>query len=242
MQRYYKQLEEEFNEFSRRKYCVALNSGTSALHLALLALGVGKGDEVIVPDFTFAADAFAVSYCGAKPVFVDCKNFVIDHTKIESKITKKTKVIIAVHLYGKECDMPSINRIARKYNLRVVEDLAQNCGVKIHTGTDVAIYSFQESKQIHAEEGGMLVTNIKSIADEVNMLKSFYHTGDYNHKKLSYNYRMPESQAKLALKSLKKFKGVSWIKEIQDGYIVLQSGVSRPFFKLMSSLSIYKND
>lgn len=236
---FYKQLEEEFSEFCGLKYCVALNSGTSALHLALLAIGIKSGDEVIVPDFTFVADAFAVSYCGAKPIFVDCKNFVIDHTKIEEKITPKTKAIIAVHLYGKECDMPNIHRIARKYNLKVIEDCAEHCAVHVHHLTDVAIWSFQESKQIHCEEGGMLATNKKYIADEVNMLKTFYHTGDYDHQKISYNYRMPESQAKLALKSLRKFKGVPWVKEIKDGFIVLQSGVTKPFFKLMSSLPPY---
>jgi perosamine synthetase len=236
----YKELEQKWSEFCRKRYCVALNSGTSALHLALLALGVGKGDEVIVPDFTFVADAFAVSYCGAKPVFVDCKNFVIDPDLIKEKITKKTKAIIAVHLYGKECDIPVINRIARENNLKVIEDCAENVGVRIHGETSIAIYSFNESKQIHCEEGGMLATDIREIADEVNMLKTFYHDGDYDHKKLSYNYRMPNSQAKLVLKSLAKFKGKSWVKEIGDDFIILQSGVKKPFFKLMSSLLPYE--
>lgn len=240
MQRY-KKLEEEFSKFCGKKYAVALNSGTSALHLALLALGIGKGDEVLVPDFTFVACAFAVTYTGATPVFVDCSNFTIDVDKIESKITYKTKAIMAVHLYGNKCNMERILDIAKKYNLKVIEDCSEHHAVEL-SESDVAIYSFQESKQIHCEEGGILVTNNKEIYDEVNMLKTFYHTGDYYHHKVSFNYRMPESQAKLALKSLKQFTGKSWIKEIGDGFITLQSGVVKPFFKLMSSLPMYKND
>jgi len=235
----YKKLEEQFAEFTNRKYAVALNSGTSALHLALLSLDIKKGCEVIVPDFTFVACAFAVSYTGAKPVFVDCKDFVIDVDKIEAKITEKTKAIMAVHIYGKECNMRAILRIAKKYNLKVIEDCSEHHAVKL-SNSDVAIYSLQESKQIHCEEGGMLVTNKKSIYDEVNMLKTFYHEVNYYHQKLSFNYRMPESQAKLALKSLKKFKGKPWIKEIKENSIILQSGVEKPFFKLMSSLPMYK--
>lgn len=236
----YKKLEQKFSEFCGKKYAVALNSGTSALHLALLALDIGKGDEVLVPDFTFVACAFAVTYTGATPVFVDCKNFTIDVDKIESKITKKTKAIMAVHLYGNQCNMEKIMFLAYKHNLKVIEDCSEMHEVKL-SNSDVAIYSFQASKQIHCEEGGMLVTNRKDIYDEVNLLKTFYHTGDYYHKKVSYNYRMPNSQAKLALKSLKKFKGKSWIKEIRNGCIVLQSGVVKPFFKLMSSLPMYND-
>jgi perosamine synthetase len=237
---YYKQLEEKFSKFCRRKYCVALNSGTSALHLALLSLGIEKGDEVIVPDFTFAACAFAVSYTGARPVFTECSNFVIDENKLEDKITYRTKAIMAVHIYGKECNMEAIHKIARKYDLKVIEDCSEHHGVVIHPSTDIAIYSLQESKQIHCEEGGILATNEESIYNEVNLLKTFYHDGDYYHKKISFNYRMPESQAKLAIKSLKKFKGKSWVKEIGDGFIILSSGVKKPFFKLMSSLPMYE--
>lgn len=238
----YKKLEEEFSKFSNQEYCVALNSGTSALHLALLALGIGKGDEVIVPDFTFVACAFSVSYTGATPIFAECSNFVLDENKLEDKISYRTKAIMAVHIYGKECNMEAIHNIAKKYGLKVIEDCSEHHTVKIHPDTDVAVYSLQESKQIHCEEGGILATKHKYIYDEVNLLKTFYHTGDYYHQKISYNYRMPESQAKLALKSLKQFTGKSWVKEIGDGFITLQSGVVKPFFKLMSSLPMYKND
>lgn len=234
----YKELERHFSKFCGKKYAVALNSGTSALHLALLALGIGKGDEVIVPDFTFVACAYAVSYTGAKPVFVDCKaDFTIDETKI--KITKRTKAIMAVHIYGNQCNMKSILKIAKKHKLKVIEDCSEHHAVKL-SKSDIAIYSFQSSKQIHCEEGGILVTNSKRIYNEVNNLKGFYHNGDYYHKKLSFNYRMPNAQARLALKSLQKFKGKSWIKEIGKDYIILQSGVKKPFFKLMSSLPFYK--
>lgn len=235
MRNYYKILEDKFARFTGKKYCVALNSGTSALHLALVALGIGKGDEVIVPDFTFVACAFAVSYTGAKPVFVDCDDtFCIDPKLIERKITKKTKAIMAVHIYSNDCNMKEIMRIARKHKLKVIEDASEHHGVKL-SKSDVACYSFQSTKQIHCEEGGALVTDNKKIYDEVNKLKTFYNDGTYYHAKLSWNYRMPNSQAKLALKSLAKFKGKKWVK------IHWKNGKGfRPFFKPLSSLPMYK--
>jgi perosamine synthetase len=192
----YEQLEKEFCKFSGKKYAVAVNSGTSALHLALLAFGIGKGDEVIVPDFTFASCAFAVSYTGAKPVFVDCTdNLVMDIKKIQ--ITKKIKAIMPVHVYGIKCPIPKIKGI------KILEDLSEAPGIK-PTG-DIAIYSFQSSKVIHCEEGGMIVTDNKKYFEKIKHLKGIANDGNYYHDQIGFNYRMPNAQAKLALKSLKEY-------------------------------------
>jgi perosamine synthetase len=243
----YKQLEKEFAKYVHRKYAVAVNSGTSALHLALIAIGVGPGDEVIVPDLTFVACAFAVSYTGAKPIFVDVKDdYTIDEKQIERKITKKTKAIMAVHLYGNTCYMPEILKIAKQYQLKVIEDCSEHHLVEL-SESDVACYSFQSSKQIHCEEGGIIVTNKKRIADECSKLKTFYHTkGDYFHKKLSFNYRMPDSQAKLAIESICSFKKTShtWVYPIicdslKEKKELIKRG-ARPFFQPLSIMPMYK--
>jgi len=201
----HQKLEQEFAQFTGRKYAVAVNSGTSALHLSLVALGIGPGDEVIVPDFTMAACAFAVSYTGASPVFVDCGiDLNIDVSLIEKAITKRTKAIMPVHVYGRMADMKGINRIARKHKLKIVEDACEVHGA--NTGkADLTCYSFYKNKIIHAEEGGIVVTDNKVLYDSMQDLKSmaFGKKHTYFHERIGFNYRMPESQAKLALKSLK---------------------------------------
>ena len=242
----YQQLEQEFAKFTGKKYAVALNSGTSALHLGLLALGIKKGDEVIIPDFTFVACAFAVSYIGAKPVFVDCKDdYTIDENLIERKITKKTKAIMPVHVYSNKCAMDKIMKIAKKYKLKVIEDCSEHHAVKL-SKSDVACYSLQSSKQIHCQEGGILVTDSKTIYDEVNKLKGFYNNGYYFHQKLSFNYRMPNATAELALRSLKAFKGKDWVtthlcktEKERDNIIKTTKG-TRCFFKPLSTMPMYK--
>ncbi len=265
---FYQDLEKEFSRFTGYKYAVALNSGTSALHLALLAMGVKAGDEVIVPDLTFASCAFAVSYCGATPVFVDCDDTLnIDVSKIEEKITKNTKVIMGVHVYGRRCDMESIRKIAKKYKLKVLEDLSEGHGIQ-PTG-DIAIYSFQSSKVIHCEEGGILVTNNYPWAKEASLRKTLANEGNYYHPIMGFNYRMADSQAKLALESLRKFKNnikkrrkveanlsktfgvqlyrdVPWVFDLickteeERANLLLQIPGSRYFFKPLSSLPMYK--
>lgn len=240
----YKQLESEFGKFTGRQYASAVNSGTAALHLALMALGIGKGDEVIVPDFTFIACGLSVMYTGARPVFVDCGDDLnINPDLIEEKITPKTKAIMAVHIYSKSCDMVKIMAIAKKYKLKVIEDCSEHHAVKLTA--DIGCYSFQSSKQIHCEEGGILVTNNKEIYNDVTSRKSFCNDGTYYHDKIGFNYRMPNSQAKLALQSLKKFKGKDWVKpivykteELRDE--AFKKGVGRTYFKPLSSLPMFK--
>ena len=205
---FYKKLELEYAKFCGAKYAIAVNSGMASLHLALLALGVGKGDEVIMPDFTFAGCGFAVSYCGATPVFVDCADDLnIDVKLIEKKITKKTKVIMGVDIYGRLCDWKEILRIAKKHHLKVIEDACEAQGAVYKSKADITCYSFYENKIIHAEEGGMCTTDNKKYADRINYLKNmaFDSSHSYYHAEIGYNYRMPNSQAKLALQSLKDY-------------------------------------
>lgn len=204
----YKQLEEKYAKFTGSNYAVSCNSGTSALHLGLLALGIQRGDEVICPDFTMASCGFAISYCGATPVFIDCDDSLcIDPKLIEAKITKKTRAIMPVHIYGRLCNMKEILRIAKKHHLKVIEDACEAQGAVYKSKADITCYSFYENKIIHAEEGGMCTTDNKEYADRINYLKNmaFSPEHDYFHKEIGYNYRMPNSQAKLALESLKDY-------------------------------------
>ena len=216
----YKLLEEEYARFTGSKYAISCNSGTSALHLAFMAIGVKKGDEVIVPDFTMAACGFAVSYTGAKPVFVDCgEDLNIDATKIEAKITKKTKAILAVHIYGRMCDMNKIKEIADKHGLKVIEDACEAQGAVYQSKADITCYSFYINKIIPAEEGGMCTTDNEYYKNRMEYLKNmaFSPEHDYTHNEIGYNYRMPNSEAKLVL------GGLSLANEIQTGRIRVQS-------------------
>lgn len=175
----YQQLELEYAKFDGSKYAVSCNSGTAALHLAMLSLGITAGDEVIIPDFTMAACGFAVSYCGATPIFVDCDGTLcIDWKLIEKKITKKTKAIMAVHIYGRLCNMKEILKIAKKHNLYVIEDACEAQGAVYKSKADITCYSFYENKIIHAEEGGICTTNSKKFADKMNYYKNMAF-GDY---------------------------------------------------------------
>jgi dTDP-4-amino-4,6-dideoxygalactose transaminase len=217
----YKTLEEEFAKFTGKHYAVAVNSGTAALHLSLVALGIGQGDEVIVPDFCMAAAAFAVSYTGATPVFVDCGlDLNIDPLRIEAKITKKTKAIMPVHIYGRLCDMEKINEIANKYALAVVEDACEVHGAPVGNA-DLTCFSFYRNKIVHAEEGGIIVTDDERLYNDMQDLKSMAFGKDHNyfHERIGFNYRMPDSQAKLALESLRKIgKNLAKRKQVEEWY------------------------
>lgn len=182
------------------KYGSACSSGTNALILGLRSLGIGSGDEVIVPEFTMVASAWAVSMTGATPVFVDCgADLNINPYKIEEKITPKTKAIMAVHIYGRQCDMEKINEIAYEYGLRVIEDSCEAHGVPI--SGDVACFSLYANKIITSGEGGICVTNDKYLADQQKHLRGMAFNKDHTflHKKLGYNFRMTNLQAAVAL-------------------------------------------
>lgn len=200
-----KVFEKEFAEYCGSKFAVGVNSGTDALFLGLLSLGVGQGDEVIVPAFTYIATALAVTFSGARPVFVDVRNdtYNIDLTKIRSAITKKTKAIIPVHLYGQPADMDPILNLAREYNLRVIEDAAQAHGAiykvknaKVGAMGDIGCFSFYPSKNLGAfGDGGMLITNQQETYNRLLMLRDYGRKSKYEHISIGYNSRLDTLQA-----------------------------------------------
>jgi perosamine synthetase len=197
---YVRRFEEAFAEYNGVPHGVACSSGTTALTLALRALDIGPGDEVIVPEFTMIASAWAVTYTGATPVFVDCGDDLnIDVTLIEEKITPRTKAIMPVHVYGRRCAMEPILELAYEYNLRVVEDSAEAHGVR-PTG-DIACYSLFANKIITAGEGGICLTRDAHLAEQMAHLRAMAFTRDHSflHKKLAYNFRMTNMQAAVAL-------------------------------------------
>ncbi|MEV4969693.1 DegT/DnrJ/EryC1/StrS family aminotransferase [Streptomyces scopuliridis] len=197
---YVRKFESEFAAYNGIAHGVACSSGTTALTLALRALGVGPGDEVIVPEFTMIATAWAVTYTGATPVFVDCGDDLnIDVSLIEEKITPRTKVIMPVHIYGRRCDMAAIMDLAHEYNLRVVEDSAEAHGVR--PVADIACFSLFANKIITAGEGGICLTDDRHLADQMAHLRAMAFTKDHSflHKKLAYNFRMTSMQAAVAL-------------------------------------------
>lgn len=195
--------ERDFAMYCGTSYCVGVGNGLDALMLILKSLGIGKGDEVIVPSNTFIATALAVSYVGAVPVFVepDIMTFNINPKLIERKITKKTKAIIPVHLYGQSCDMDPILEIANKYGLKVVEDCAQAHGAtyrgqKVGTFGDAAGFSFYPGKNLGAlGDAGAVVTNNKEIADKVRALGNYGSDYKYHHIYKGNNSRLDELQA-----------------------------------------------
>ncbi|MBI2048129.1 MAG: DegT/DnrJ/EryC1/StrS family aminotransferase [Parcubacteria group bacterium] len=214
MAKYVGLFEKAFAKKTDVKYAVAVNSGASALFLALWALGIRKGDEVIVPAFTMAASANAVVQCGAKPVFVDSEdNGNIDVTKIEKKITKRTKAIMPVHIYGHPCHMDEIKRIAKKYKLYIVEDAAEAQGASykgkvVGAWSDAACFSFYANKLVTTGEGGMVATNDKKLADELSKFRDHYWSGKgknrYFHKKPAWNMKLSSLLAALGLAQLER--------------------------------------
>ncbi len=199
--KYVKLFEEDFARFIGVKHCITVNNGTSALYLAFLAFGIGPGDEVIVPVNTFIATAEAVSLVGAKPVFVDMDEFfTLDVFQIEAKITARTKAIIPVHLYGQCADMGPILAVAKKYNLRVIEDACQSHGatlngVRAGAFGDISAFSFYPGKNLGAwGEGGAVVTNNDEIAEKIRLMREHGSKIKYQHEILGSNFRINEFQ------------------------------------------------
>jgi len=203
--------EEVWAKENNYRFGSACSSGTAALHLALTALDIGEGDEVIVPEFTMVATAWAVTYTGARPVFVDCDNTLnIDIAKIESAITAKTKAIIVVHVYGRRVNMNKIAEIAIAHDIAVVEDSAEAHGI-LPEKSDIACFSFYSNKIISTGEGGMCLTNSRLYKDRIDTLRSmsFDKNRTYLHPHLGFNYRMTNIQAAIGLSQLET---LGWIK------------------------------
>ena len=195
--------EKEFANYCGVKYCVGVASGSDALTLCLKALGIGEGDEVITVPNTFIATVDAISRNGAKPVFVDIdtETYNMDVTKIEEEITDKTKAIIPVHLYGQPADMDAIIKIAKKYDLKIIEDACQAHGAeykgkRVGSLGDAGCFSFYPAKNLGAYgDGGMVVTNNEELAEKIRMLRNYGQSKKYYHDFMGYNSRLDEIQA-----------------------------------------------
>ena len=206
--------EKEATEYLGVKHAIGVASGTDALHLALLAAGIGEGDEVITTAFTFIATAEAIKYVGAKPVFVDIdpKTFNIDPEKIEAAISDKTAAIMPVHLFGQPADLATIKTLCDKYDLKLIEDCAQSFGATIdgkQTGSigDAAGYSFFPSKNLGAfGDGGLVATNNDDIAAKVKQLRNHGSDVRYYHDVIGFNSRLDEMQAVVLRAKLKRIE------------------------------------
>jgi len=202
--------EDAFAEMCGVKYAIATSSGTTALHLALLAHGIGEGDEVITTPFTFIASANSILYVGAKPVFVDIvpRTFNLDAGKIEAAITTRTKAILPVHLYGLCCDMDGIMAIAQAHNLLVIEDACQSHAAEYkgkRAGSfGTGAFSLYPTKNITSAEGGMITTNEDVINEKCRVIRNHGMRRRYYHDELGYNLRMTDLHAAVGLAQLKK--------------------------------------
>ena len=207
------EFEKRFADFVGTKYAIATTSGTTALHLALLSMDIENGDEVIVPSYTFIASANTVLFCDAKPVFCDINlgTFNIDYEKIEGLITKKTKAIMPVHLYGQPADMGPIQEIAEKHGIKIIGDAAQAHGSEYNGNMvgsfgDVECFSFYPTKNMTTGEGGILTTNSSEIAEKAYSIRNHGRQKTkwgYEHGILGYNYRMTDIAAAIGLVQLK---------------------------------------
>jgi dTDP-4-amino-4,6-dideoxygalactose transaminase len=230
--------EEEFAAYHGADHGVAVNTGTSALHIALLAAGVGPGDEVITVSMTFIATAAAVSYTGATPVFVDVDpiTFTLDPSKIEAKITSRTKAILPVHLYGQSADMAPIMAIAERYGLVVIEDAAQAHGAeyqgkRVGSIGHMAAFSFYPGKNLGAYgEGGMVTTNNAGYARQMKLLRDWGQEKKYHHDMVAYNYRMDAIQGailRVKLRHLEAWTELRRLHALQYEVCFSKLGISR---------------
>jgi len=236
--KYIDRFEEEFSSYCGVKYGVATSNGTVAIHLALLALGIKEGDEVIVPDLTFAATINAVLYIKATPVIVDIDpdSWTICPKEIEKAITPRTKAIIPVHVYGQPCDMDEIMRIAQDYDLKVIEDCAEAHGAefngrKVGSFGDVSTFSFFANKIITTGEGGMCVTNNKELDVQMRKLRDHGMNKEkrYWHDEIGFNYRMTNLQAAI---------GCAQIEQI-DQILLRNEKIEKDYINALSELNLF---
>ena len=253
------QFENDFAEYVNVKKATTVSNGTVALHLALEVLGIGAGDEVIVPTLTYIASVNAIAMVGAIPVFVDSleDTWNIDYSQIIKKITPKTKAVMIVHLYGLPCEMNEIVKICKENNLLLIEDAAEAFGSKYndrHVGTfgDIATFSFFGNKTITTGEGGMVVSNDKDVIQRAAYLKSqaVSDTREYWHDQLGYNYRMTNICAAIGLAQLEKADLViekkrdlaNWYKEELNGLPILFQNESNEMYNSYWMVSVLFHD
>ena len=248
--RFVKEFEEKFAEFCGTKYALSCCNGTVTLHLILTAMGIGQGDEVIMPTLTYIATANAVKYCGATPVFVDSEEgtFNMDPTKIEEKITEHTKAIMPVHLYGLSSNMEAIMEVANRHKIPVIEDAAEAHGAeqngkKVGSFGLAASFSFFGNKIITSGEGGMITTNDDTLYNRMKLLKAQAVSPDkrYWHVDVGYNYRMTNMQAAIGLGQLEQ---IAWHmeqrKRVADLYKKFLSGTEK-YMKLQEEPEGFKS-
>lgn len=226
--KYITRFEESFAEYCGVKYGVATSNGTTALHLALMALGIGKGDEVIVPDLTFAATINAVLYTGATPVIVDIEenSWCIDPDEVEKAVTPRTKAVIPVHIYGQPCDMGKICEIARQNGLYIVEDCAEAHGAewrnrKVGSFGVISCFSFYGNKVITTGEGGMCVTDDAELNDRMRILRDHGMSKErrYYHEVVGFNYRMTNLQAAIGVAQVERIEEIlQWREKLEWEY------------------------
>jgi len=231
------QFEKRFADRIGARHATSVCNGTAALHLALLALGIGPGDEVIVPTLTYIATANAVTYCGAVPVFADATatTWQIDPRDVERKITPRTKAVIAVHLYGHPCDMVALQALCRKHDLFLIEDCAEAIGSQYrgaHVGTlgDIAMFSFFGNKTMTTGEGGMVVTGDRTLFERARHFKGqgLAAHREYWHDVVGYNYRMTNICAAIGLAQLERL----------DGFIVRKREIAERYKARLQGLPV----
>ncbi len=213
-----KEFEAAIAKYAGSAHAVAVNSGTSALHLALLALGIGEDDEVIVPSFTFIAAANVIRHARATPVFVDIepRTLNLDPARVEAAITPRTRAILVVHTFGIPADMDALMHLARQHNLRIIEDACEAIGAewkgtKVGTIGEVGAFAFYPNKQITTGEGGVLVTNNSDVAATARALRNQgrRETDDwFEHSEIGYNYRISEINCALGIEQLKRIDAI----------------------------------
>tara|TARA_B100000900_G_scaffold416019_1_gene448520 strand:- start:3332 stop:4462 length:1131 start_codon:yes stop_codon:yes gene_type:complete len=239
------EFEKMFAKFTGSKFATTVSSCTAGMHLFYIANNIKSGDEVIVTSQSHISTAHSISLTGAKPVFVDCNstNGTIDITKIENKITKRTKAISLVHHLGNPSDMVTINKIAKKYDLLVLEDCATALGAKInkkHVGNfgNVGVFSFYPIKHITTGEGGIVISNDKKIIDKINMIKAFgvdksylkrRVPGEYDANLLGLNYRMNEISAAIGIEQIKRFPKFLSIRKKNYDYLLSKIQIKNSF-------------
>jgi perosamine synthetase len=233
------ELERRFAELCGTRHAIATSSGTTALHVALLANGIGPGDEVITTPFTFIASANSILYAGATPVFVDIQadTFNIDPAQIEQAITPRTKAILPVHLYGQMCNMIAIQTIAQRYNLAIIEDASQAVGASIcHPASETAsnedhavlraagsygtgTFSLYATKNVMCGEGGMITTNDDQVAERAQLLRSHGAKQRYFHDILGYNFRLSDLHAAIGLAQMDRLETFTARRQANAAYL-----------------------
>ena len=225
-----KQFENDFAKYHKVKHAIGINTGTAALHIAIAALNIGPGDEVIVPPFTFIATASSILHNNAIPVFadIDNKSYTLDPESVREKITNKTKAIIPVHLAGITANMEELLEIANDYGIAIIEDACQSIGAKCNgkiVGSigNIGCFSFYPSKNITTGEGGMIITNNDEIAEQCRLLRHHGEPSWYVYNRLGYNYRMTEIQGAIGKIQLRKIDG--YIKKRNENAKYLSEGI-----------------